>query len=217
MNCCPQQGIERMFDRTEINRMLRRFRRRGPDRTTKLLLESLRAAGDVGESLLDIGGGIGAIHHSLLDGPVREAVEVDISAASIAAAEEEAHRRGHDGRVRFIHGDFLDVAAGIPPADVVTLDRVICCYPDMQRLVATSAAKTKRLYGAVYPRANWWMRLAVSLVNQWQRLVRSDFRAYVHSPREIARVLGAHGLSLRSQRRTIAWEVSVFARTTPVA
>src|SRR5262245_3855848 len=171
MNCCPQQGIERMFDRTEVDRMLRRFRRRGPDRTTKLLIESLEAAG-AGESLLDIGGGIGAIHHALLDGPVRDVVEVDISSASIAAAEEETRRRGHEGRVRFIHGDFLDFASTIPASDVVTLDRVICCYPDMERLVATSAEKTKRLYGAVYPREAWWMRWSVWLVNWWLRLIR---------------------------------------------
>ena len=217
MNCCTQQSIERMFDRTEVNRMLRRFRRRGPDRTTKLLLESLRGAGDLGDSLIDIGGGIGAIHHALLDGSVRDAVEVDISAASIAAAEEEARQRGHEGRVRFIHGDFLDFAPTIPPADVVTLDRVICCYPDMERLVATSAEKTKRLYGAVYPRETWWMRSAVWLANQWLRLVRSGFRAYLHSPQAIARVLATHGLSLRSQRRTVAWEVAVFARTAPTS
>jgi magnesium-protoporphyrin O-methyltransferase len=214
MNCCTRESIERQFDQTEVNRMLRRFRRRGPDRSTKLLIESLQAAG-AGESLLDIGGGIGAIHHALLDGPVREAVEVDISAASIAAAQEETRQRGHEARVRFIHGDFLDFSETIPSADLVTLDRVICCYPDMERLVATSAEKTKRVYGAVYPRETWWMRLSVWLVNLWLRLIRSDFRAYLHPPRAIARVLADHGLNLRSQRRTIAWEVSVFTRTAP--
>lgn len=215
MNCCSRQAIERQFDDAEVNRMLRRFRRRGPDRTTTLLLESLRAAGDMGESVLDIGGGIGAIHHDLLDGTLREAVEVDISAASIAAATEETRRRGHEGHVRFIHGDFLDVAPTIASADVVTLDRVICCYPDMARLVATSAEKSKRLYGAVYPRERWWIRLGLSLVNQWLCLVRSGFRAYLHSPRAIAGVLATHGFRLHTQRRTIVWEVSVFTRTAP--
>jgi len=214
MNCCTRESIERQFDRAEVNRMIRRFRRRGPDRTTKILIESLQAAG-AGESLLDIGGGIGAIHHALLDGPVRDAVEVDISAASIAAAEEETRQRGHEGRVRFVHGDFVDLATTIPASDIVTLDRVICCYPDMKRLVAVSAEKTKRVYGAVYPRESWWMRSSVWLVNQWLRLIRSDFRAYLHSPRAIARVLLDNGLDLRSQRRTIAWEISVFTRRVP--
>ena len=217
MNCCARESIERQFDGAEVKRMLRRFRRRGPEHSTRLLLDALRSAGDLGESLLDIGGGIGAIHHELLDAGLRKAVEVDISAASIAGAEEETRRRGHEGRVRFVHGDFLDAAPTLDPADVVTLDRVICCYPDMERLVATSADKSKRLYGAVYPRDTWGMRIGVKLVNLWQRLIRSDFRAYMHSPRAIALVLSSHGLVLRSRQHTIAWEVSVFTRTARLA
>jgi magnesium-protoporphyrin O-methyltransferase len=213
MTCCHRESIEKQFGRAEVDRMLRRFRRRGPDKSTRLLLSALKSANGSAESVLDIGGGVGAIHHALLDEGVREAVEVDISGASIAAAEEEARRRGHEGRVRFVHGDFLDVATSIEPADIVTLDRVICCYPDMERLVAASAEKTKRLYGAVYPRDNWWMRMGVVGINAWQRLIGSDFRAHMHSPHAIDRALASRGFALRSRQRTIAWEVSVFDRT----
>jgi SAM-dependent methyltransferase len=211
MSCC--ESIDRQFDRAEVEGMLRRFRRRGPDRSTRLLIEALRSDGPIGETLLDIGGGIGAIHHELLDAGMHSAVEVDISSASIAAAEEEARRRGHDGRVQFVRGDFVDIAAGIDAADVVTLDRVICCYPNMEQLVAASSAKAKRLYGAVYPRESPWMRVGVVAINGWLRLTRSDFRVYLHAPAAIVRALTQHGLHLRTRRRTIAWEVAVFART----
>ena len=40
----------------------------------------------------------------------------------------------------------------IEAADVVTLDRVICCYPDMEALVGRSAERALRLYGLVHPR-----------------------------------------------------------------
>jgi magnesium-protoporphyrin O-methyltransferase len=213
MNCCARESIEKMFDRAEVDRTLRRFRRRGPDKSTRLLVSALKSANGSAESLLDIGGGVGAIHHEMLDAGVREALEVDISAASLTAAEEETRRRGHEGRVHFVHGDFLDVADNIEPVDIVTLDRVICCYPDMDRLVSISAEKTKHLYGAVYPRDRWLVRIAIAAMNAWQRITGSDFRGYFHQPRAIAQKLADRGFVLRSRQLTIVWEVSVFDRT----
>jgi SAM-dependent methyltransferase len=212
MDCCTRQSIEHQFNRKDVEASLRRFRRRGPDTSTRLLIAALQSAGAIGDRLLDIGGGVGAIHHALLDSGVREAVEVDISPASIAAADAETRRRGHADRVRFVQGDFVDVAATLDSADVVTIDRVICCYPDMERLVSTSAAKATRLYGAVYPRDRWWVRMVMAGINGWQRIRRSDFRVYLHSPRAIARVLIDQGLVPRSTQHTLVWEVAVFSR-----
>ena len=45
----------------------------------------------------------------------------------------------------------MEVAARVPSADVVVLDKVICCYPDMPALVQASAAKARRLYAIVVP------------------------------------------------------------------
>jgi magnesium-protoporphyrin O-methyltransferase len=213
VNCCHCEGIEQQFDPATADRELRRFRRKGARSTTKMLIGDLRAAGVNGLSLLDIGGGIGAIHHELLDAGATTAVHVDVSPAYIAAAESEAVRRGHADRVRFVHGDFVEVATTLPDADVVTLDRVICCYPDMPLLVGRAAEKARRVFAAVYPRDVWWMRAGAALANRFLRLKRSAFRVYIHSPTAVGAELARRGFERFDLRRTIAWEVVAWRAT----
>ena len=165
VTCCQCEGIERQFGRRTARWELRRFRKRGPAVTTRMLIDALRREGVSGASILDIGGGVGAIYHELLASGARNAVHVDVSPDYLAVAREEAERRGQADRVEFVRGDFVDLAAARSESDVVTLDRVICCYPDMDRLVALSADKARRLFGAIYPREAWWMRLAAAGVN----------------------------------------------------
>ena len=213
MACCRQcEGIESQFSRKFAERELRRFRKRGPVPTTRRLLDALASAGVADSTLLDVGGGIGAIHHELLDQGAREAVHVDASSGYLTVAKEETANRGHAGRVRLVGGDFVELADELPEADIVTLDRVICCYPDMQALVARSAAKARRLYGAVYPREAWWMRAAGSVMNLFMRIQRSAFRLFLHPPAAIDAVLRANGLERRSTQRTLLWEIVVYER-----
>src|SRR5687768_1206195 len=63
MSCTQCAGVEQQFDSGAAKKSLRRFRRRGPDRTTRLLIDALRAAlessGARDTVLLDVGAGIG--------------------------------------------------------------------------------------------------------------------------------------------------------------
>jgi len=145
MSHCQCDGIERCFNAQRVSKELARYRRNGPLKNTRLLLEALQAQTPeprVPElTLLDIGSGVGAIAHGLLQAGVGQATDVDASVAYLAAAREEAERRGLADRLSFRQGDFVTLAASIPPADIVTLDRVICCYDDMPALVGLSAAR----------------------------------------------------------------------------
>jgi len=212
VSCCRCEGLESQFDRKTAERELRRFRRRGPTRSTQLLIDALRDAGVAGASLIDIGGGVGAIHHTLLDAGAASAAQVDISPEYINAARDEAARRGHWNRVLFVHGDFVQLATQMPDADIVTLDRVICCYPDMPALVGGAADRARRVVGAVYPPDTWWMRIGVRAVNALMRLRRSEFRVYMHSPVDIDDVLQRRGLERVTRRRTILWEIAIYER-----
>ena len=214
MPCTQCQGIEAEFDRRLAQRELRRYRRRGPTRSTKLLLEAIKPALTPDSTLLDIGGGVGAIHHELLDAGAVSAVHVDASPAYIDAASDESTRRRHLEAVEFVQGDFVTLVPGIAPADVVTLDRVICCYPDMTTLVGAAADKAQRLLGAVFPPDVWWMRIAVRCVNYVMRLRESDFRVFAHSTDAIEAVLKEHGLERATRRRTLLWLVCTYSRVT---
>jgi methylase of polypeptide subunit release factors len=103
MSCTQCDGVEQQFDSGTAKKSLRRLQRRGPDKTTRLLIDALRvaleASGARDTVLLDIGSGVGAIHHELLDGPIAHVIHVDASTAHLAVAREETDRRGHSERI----------------------------------------------------------------------------------------------------------------------
>lgn len=167
-----------------------------------------------GQSLLDIGGGIGAIQLELLKDGLQHATAVDASAAFLKAAQAEAERLGFAERTAYQFGDFVDHAPDIVSADIVTLDRVICCYPDMHTLVRLSAERTARLYALVSPRDVWWMRIGQHAMNLWERVTRSAFRFFVHPDAEVAAVLTGLGLTRRFYKTMGVWQVNVWERTT---
>lgn len=213
---CPQcRGIAEQFDTRAARRQLRKLRRRGPDRSTRLLIDGVRSALGTGHRdavLLDVGSGVGAIPEALLAETVERAIYVDASPGSAAVAREEAERTGRAARMEFLQGDFIELAERVAPADVVTLDRVICCYPDMPRLVALSASRARAVYGAVFPRATWWTRAAIVVVNLVLRAQRSEFRVFLHAPDAIDGALRAAGFGTPERRLTMFWTVAVYQR-----
>src|SRR5688572_21687218 len=130
MSCYHCEATERHFGEAHAEEDLRRYRKRGPDKTTRILLDGLMAQDLAGATLLDVGGGIGVIPHELLARGVTGATLVDAASSYLTAAGAEAQRRGHRERIKFVHGDFVPLAGQLPEADLVTLDRVVCCYPD---------------------------------------------------------------------------------------
>jgi len=145
MTCCGASACESQFDRKRAARELKNYRAHGPAHpTTRAMIHLLRRAGVEGTTLLDIGGDIGAIQHDLLEAGAREVTAVDASSAYQQAARVEAERRGVSARIQFRLGDFVTLAPEVAVADIVTLDRVVCCYPDMEPLVRLSAERCRR-------------------------------------------------------------------------
>lgn len=212
MSCSQCQGIEDFFSQGFVSQELAHYRAKGPDKTTRMLAEAIKGEGVAGLSLLDIGGGVGAIQHELLEAGVEHATDVEASTAYLDAARAEAQRRGLADHVSYQHGNFVDLAEDIPPADIVTLDRVICCYPDMEKLVGLSAARARKIYGLVYPRDTWWVKIVLALENLFFRLRRSPYRAFSHASESVEAILNSNGLKRRFYRQTLVWQVVVYAR-----
>lgn len=213
MTCCSSECFESTFNERHAKKQLNRYRRRGPNKTTRMLLDALRAAGIKNASLIDVGAGIGIVHHELLADGARSAVHVDAARPHIRLAQEEAARRAHTVQVTFVLGDFVALAEDISPADVVTLDRVICCYPDMERLVATSAAKAKRLYGAVFPRERRALKIMAAVGNFVWRLRGNPFRSYIHPTAAIDAAVRRQAFTPLSVVDTLFWRVAVYVRS----
>lgn len=209
-NCC--EITDNAFTESEARAELSRYRRRGPMRQTQLILEAIRSLGMRNADLIDIGGGIGVIYHELLEDVAREATHVDASSAYLKEAKGEAARRGHSERVNFIHADFADVANGLPEADIVTLDRVVCCYPDFRGLLKAAAGHSKHALALTYPRETWYMRVALKVANFFQRLRRDPFRVFLHPVNEMDALLKKEGFKRVSLRRLFVWEMTLYQR-----
>lgn len=214
--CGPGSGcacaVGNEFGEREVRRELRSYRRSGPPRTTRWLIDALRVGGVEGLTVLDIGAGVGAVHHELLAVGAAGAIDVDGSPAFVDAARDEAERRGTVDRIRYEVGDFVELAPTIEPADLVALDRVICCYPDMAALVRLSVARARVRYGVVYPKDTWWMRLGGRFLNGLARLFRQRTRAWIHRSADVEAIVGAAGFRPRFRRSTLFWQVAVYER-----
>jgi len=212
MSSCANP-CESQFDRKRAARELESYRADGPSNaTTRALIRLLGRASAAGSTVLDIGGGVGAIQYDLLEAGAREVTAVDASSAYQQAARAEAERRGVSARIDFRLGDFVALAPEVAAADIVTLDRVVCCYSDMDRLVRLSAERCRRLYGLSYPRYRWPVRAVVAIENFFRRLFGNPFRSFVHSPAEMDRLLTGLGLTRTSAVRTFAWEIAIYVR-----
>jgi magnesium-protoporphyrin O-methyltransferase len=214
--CGCDKGFE-IFDRRSAEGDLERYRSQGPDTTTRMLLDLIRARGVRGASVLDVGSGIGVIDHELLRDGAGHAVLVDASGPSLEAARNEARRRGHLDRLDFVDGDFVSRASAVDDADIVILDRVICCYPDLESLVRLSATRARALYGLVLPRDRAVLRLGLWFVNLWYRLRGVAYRAYVHPNARVDAIAAEAGLRPAAEERTFVWRVVLYERAGAVA
>ncbi|MGA2766370.1 MAG: class I SAM-dependent methyltransferase [Spirochaetia bacterium] len=208
---CPQcAGIEEMFDDEEAEDELRRYRRRGPRRTTRALIRELARLGVEGRTVLEVGGGVGAVHLALLRAGARSATDIDASAAFLRAAYKEAERVGYRQRISHRHGNFAEIAGEVPSADIVTLDRVICCYPDAQSLVELSAERAGSILGLVYPCDNWLSRAINWAFNLWRGM--DNFKTYVHPREKVEASASSRGLELSRRVTSGFWQVAIFTR-----
>jgi len=212
MDCCQCQLIETQFDRESVASKVRRYHEKGLKKETKILVEALIAHGVEGSSILDVGGGLGALEFELIKAGASNATNVEASSAYVDTATEEASRQGLSAQIQHIHGNFVDVARDVPPADIVTLDKVICCYDDMDSLVSTSVEKAKQLYAVIYPRDRWWVKAAIRIENLLRRLRGSDFRVIVHPTREVDRIIKDNGMKVLFYDRLIDWQIVVYGR-----
>lgn len=208
--CACAVGNE--FGGRSARRDLADYRKHGPSSTTAWLIEGLIGDGVAGQTVLDIGAGVGAVHLALLEAGASFAIDVDGSPAYVAAAREEAERVGRRADVGYETGDFVELAPTVEPADLVALDRVVCCYPDMAALVGLSVSRARRRYGLVYPRDRWWIRAGGATLNAIARLARQRLRFHVHRSADVdARIRGA-GFRPVLRRTTIFWQVAVYER-----
>lgn len=210
-NCC--EITDKTFGEDSAKSDIKSYRKRGPAGQTKLILQAIRSLNMKNAELLDVGGGVGVIHHELLEDVAEKATHVDASSAYLKVAKDEALRRGHSERVSFVHADFTDVAKDIPQADVVTLDRVVCCYPDFRGLLKAAAQHSRQAIAFTYPREVWYLQIGFKVVNFFQNLGKDPFRIFLHPISEMDSLLQREGFRRVSLRRLFVWEMALYQKS----
>lgn len=207
-SCCYDEAFDGAFVASE----LRAYRRKGPGRSSRAIADALGRPSVDGLTVLDIGAGVGGVHHLLLERGADRATDVDASGPYLGAAREEAARRGLTDRVTFRHGDFVALAPEIEAADLVALDRVVCCYPDVESLVGRAAERTRRRLALTLPPDIWIARVVIRLLNVWEWATRSNLRIHAHPHATVIEAAARAGLVPRESRQVGSWRLLVFER-----
>jgi SAM-dependent methyltransferase len=212
-SCCSSfwAANQWQFSDAVARRDLKRYRQHGPDATTRLLRDAILRAGNR-TTVLDVGAGIGALGFELLAAGAERVTAVEAAPAYLAAAREEAGRRSVANRLELVHGDFVAVAGDVLQADVVAMDRVVCCYPAYRPLLEAAIGRSRRLLALSYPRDRWFVRLAVAMQNLTRALFRNPFRGFVHSARDIGALLEQHHFVPIERRETLKWAADLYVR-----
>jgi tRNA1(Val) A37 N6-methylase TrmN6 len=214
MSCCSYCAASALiFDPKRAENDRARYQRRGPDPTTKLIIEQLRPITRAGNTLMDVGGGIGVIGLELQKSGLREIVLVDAAPGSLSVAERLFANAGSSAELRVVPGDFVDLS---PPlkADIVTMDRVVCCYPDYAALLQRAADSARSALALSFPRDRWFVRVRVAVENFVRRLRRNAFRTFVHPEAAMMAILTGAGFRRIGRRTTLAWYVDHWERST---
>jgi len=197
----------------------KRARKKGTaSSVTRSLLEEISSAGLEGRSVLDVGCGVGDLALATVDGGAARATGIDLSGEAIREARRLALDRGTADRVSFSVGD--GATAMVEPHDVVVLNRVFCCYPDVDRLLDNSLAAARSVYALTTPPSTGLggavARLQTALANAWYRLRRTkfgDFRVFVHDVARIdARARDAGFRLATGATRRLVWHLAVYVR-----
>jgi magnesium-protoporphyrin O-methyltransferase len=212
-DCCTPKGYRQIFSEKSALGEAKRYRRKGLDRTSRRIADLLRARGVEGRTMLEVGGGIGAIVIELLKAGVVRAVNVELTPTYEEVAGQLLEEAKLSDRVERRVMDFAEAGAEVEAADLVVLNRVICCYPDMPQLAGAAAERTQGLLVMSFPNDRWWTRLGLTIVNLGFRVMRVQFRVFLHPPDLILAAAEQHGLNTRSNHRGLLWQVTALERT----
>jgi SAM-dependent methyltransferase len=212
MNCCAiNTDTGRFFSRfAGLHRL--RFCLFGLEQTQRQLIQGLRDGGIEGATVLEIGCGPGYLHRTLLRLGASRATGVDLSEGMLAIARAGAMSDGLADRTDYRQGDFAQMAGEVPDADVVVLDKVICCYPDWGRLVERSLVKTRRLYAFTIPRDRTLTRAGLRAMRWGLRRIGCRYEPFIHDAAQIEARILAGGFRKTYEARTAGWLTRVYMR-----
>ncbi len=210
-DCC-QKMYDDFFGQKMAQKQLKQYLKKGVRKNSRPMINSLKKLPIEGNTLLDIGGGVGQITFELCKEGIDQVTHIDLSSGYLKTYLDEVEKRNLKDRVKTMLGDFVDLHENVPSSDIVTLDKVICCYEDYEHLVDYSSAKARKWYAFTVPRDVWWVKAVQQLGVLIQKLRKDPFRPYVHPVDKIETRLEKSGFRKIDQQYRRAWMTCVFER-----
>lgn len=211
MNCCRSHSCEQFFKPKLARRSLETYRKNGLDDLERELVASVSP--DVpGARVLEIGGGIGSIQVELLEAGAERGAVVELVGAYEPFAGELAREKGLEARTSFHVVDILERPDAVERADIVILNRVVCCSPDGVALAAAAGRLARRVLVLSFPRDRFWIRAAVRALNAGLWLVRNPFRVFVHPPEVLLAAAEAEGVKVEGGDQGAFWQWAALRR-----
>jgi hypothetical protein len=206
-DCCEPEGYDVTFSDRFARRLARRYRRRGLTRSSRAIVAFLTQRGIADATILEIGGGVGDLQVELLRQGAARATNLEISTSYEPEAIALLARSGLRDRVERRLLDIAQAPDAVDAADVVVLHRVVCCYPDYERLLTAAGGRAGRLLVFSHPPQNMVTRTVIWWENTVRRLKGDSFRAFVHPPAAMLEVLSGTGLRPTYRWRGLGWRV----------
>ena len=213
LSCCsPPRGYTRLFSKRAARRDAKRYRRDGLDETAEELVGFLRSRGVEDASVLEIGGGVGAIQLELLKAGAAHATNLELSPEYEEVAAELAREQGVAERVERRLGDVVEEPTLAGEADAVVMHRVVCCYSDYDALVGAASERARWYLVMSFPRPRVLIRIGMGAVNLAARALRWEYRTWVHPPRALVESAERRGLTLASESQGRIWQAAALER-----
>ena len=210
--CCARHGQEEFFGAKTAAHDARTYRRKGADSMTRSLARRAAAQGVDGATVLEIGGGIGQVALELVKAGAASGEVVELLPDYELHLRELAREAGIGARVGFHTADLVADPGAAAPADIVVMNKVVCCTPDGVELAGIAASLARRTLVLSHPREAWWARAGIGAVNLWLRLRRRRFRVFAHPQAALEAAVEAHGLARVSERNGPLFRVAAFER-----
>lgn len=211
-SCCEPGEYDKVFDEKHARSKAREYASKGLTGDARRVVDFLRDRMSPGYSVLEVGGGVGEIHLELLRDGAARVLNIELATQYETVASELIRERGLGDRVERRLGDFVHEAGSVPAADVVVMNRVVCCYPDADALVGAAADHARRYLVLTIPVDRWWIRLGIAMGNALLALRRNTFRGYVHATRMVFAAAERRGMRLAERRRGFIWQLIAFER-----
>ena len=215
--CCDPRGCNDMFGPRFSRHLRSRYRRRGLDKTAVRIVDYVTSHGIDGATVLEVGGGIGDIQLELLRRGAEHATNLELVGVYDSNAAQLAEAAGLSDRVTRRLVDIAATPEAVAPADIVILHRVVCCYPDYERLLSAAADHARDLLVFSHPPRNLVSRALMTAQNATFRLLGKSFQTFTHPPAAMVAVAVAQGMHAEYTHRGRVWQVVGLSRATPAA